>query len=555
MSEFNVAEFHLCYLHAADGLEAEADLTSDELSGYSAYFSNLCNVRPSRRTAEETAEFELAESIATEYDRAKALSQLDNGNFSDASNAGYLERKMIPDWIWSYPDKKWLHWTGHRFQPDDRDLVVNNALLLMRERTIYYASLDTQTKARDLAGAVLAESQHKIRAALELLKSFPAINERGFELDKNPRLLGVANGVLEFSDDAGQFRAGQPVDLITKSTGIAYDPEATAPRFTRFVNQIFMGDTELIQWFQRAVGYSLTGLTSEQVLFMLYGNGANGKSVLLNVLRRLMGEYAVNLPMAALERESNPGPNRASPDLMLLRGARLATSSEVSSASQLSESRVKALTGSDAVTGRDLHRSNETFQPQAKYYLAVNDLPTVRDDSDGFWRRMRCIPFHQKFTYEGSDAEGNLRDDHLEDKLMQELPGVLAWAVRGTVAWLALGLSDTPEAVLAATRAYQDESDPYGAFLDEQCRTGVDEMVESRALYAAYRTWAEDNGLTAREIKSTTQFGKAIGKKYERGKAPRTRRPIYKGIALLAEPRQPDLAIPEREPQAMAFVQ
>lgn len=547
---YSVTAFHLRYRQHNDGLKDEANFAQPELDGYQAYLDGLWDRPRAEWTTHAKAESAEAARIGDEYRRAKDLSRLDNGNFSDASNAGYLESKMVPDWIWSWPRAQWLRWTGHRFEPDTHGRVINDAMLRMRERTIAFASMQTDTKARDLASAVGAENLQRVKAALEVLKTFPSINSRGDELDKNPFVLGVANGVLDFQADT-PFRPGHPSDLITKSTGIPFDAAESAPRFLQFLREIFMGDDELIRWFQRVVGYTLTGSTLEQVLFMLYGTGANGKSVLLTVLRLLLGEYAVNLPMSALERDTNPGPNRASPDLMMLRGARLATSSEVSAASQLSENRVKALTGGDEVTGRDLNKSNETFKPEAKYFLAVNHPPIIKDDSDGMWRRMRMIPFPQRFTYDGSAEKGNLRDDDLEAKLAAELPGIQAWAVRGALSWMSEHLGDTPAAVLAATSAYQAESDHYGQFIEERCELGEHYTVTASAFYKAYEEHCYENGIkTKPELRTGTQFGRDMKSRPGIRKEKQGGRMLYFGIGLSAEPQQGTLPIAAAAPAA-----
>src|SRR5262249_4534420 len=214
-------------------------------------------------------------------------------------------------------------------------------------------------------------------------------------------------------------RRGNPSDRITIHTHIQFDSSARCPRWNQFLVEVFEDNQELIDFVQRAVGYSLTGDTSEQCLFLNFGGGSNGKSTFLEVLRRVAGGYGHNMPFSTLEIKARTSiPN----DVAALAGRRLVTASETNESVRLNEERVKALTGCDAITARFLNKEFFTFHPVAKFWLAFNHKPRVADDSHGFWRRIRLIPFLHEF-------KDTARDKHLLEKLLAEAPGILVWAV------------------------------------------------------------------------------------------------------------------------------
>jgi putative DNA primase/helicase len=228
----------------------------------------------------------------------------------------------------------------------------------------------------------------------------------------------VPNGVVDL--EHGALRPGKREDRITLCTAVPFDPSATCARWERFLREIFGGDEPLAAFVHRAIGYSLTGDTGEQCCFMGYGHGSNGKGTLVNTLKYILGDYSWNMPFSTLEMRDRAGiPN----DVAALDGRRFVVASETNDGARLNEARVKALTGCDPVTARFLHGEFFTFEPVAKFWLSVNHKPVIKDDSHGFWRRLRLIPFLQRF-----DVNPNLADE-----LRAEGRGILAWAV--VAAW------------------------------------------------------------------------------------------------------------------------
>ena len=242
------------------------------------------------------------------------------------------------------------------------------------------------------------------------------------------------------------------------------------------------GNSEMIAFLQTAVGYSLTGLSSEQCLFLLHGNGANGKSTFVNTIRVLLGDYSKQTPVETLMVKRAGG---ASNDLARLRGVRFVSAVEAEAGQRMAESLVKQLTGGDAVAARFLYGEFFEFVPQFKLWLATNHRPEIQGMDEAIWRRIHLIPFEVTIPV----VE---RDPKLGDKLCEGLVGILAWAVRGCLEWQRIGLCP-PERVTAATQAYREESNPIKLFLDECCQIGSGKSVLVKLLYEAYEHWSLQN--------------------------------------------------------------
>ena len=317
-------------------------------------------------------------------------------------------------------------------------------------------------------------------------------------------LLGVANGVVDLRN--GTLRDGRRGDAITMHSVVRYDAGAKCPRWAKFLAEVFDDDDVLIDWLWRAIGYSATGLTSEQIAFLLYGLGWNGKSTLLRVLVDVLGHYATNAAFSTFE----VGPKHAIPnDVAALAGKRLVTASEVKEGASLNISRIKSLVGEDSFTARFLYGEVFTFRPQLKLWLAINHRPRVADDSEGFWRKIRLIPFTQSFK--------GRSDKNLEASLKAEYPGILRWMIEGCLEWQQRGL-DPPDIVVAATAEYQEDSDILGPFLSERCTEAEEATVRAGELYGAYSTWAVDQNLNKRERLSSTAFGRKMSERFTKGK-------------------------------------
>lgn len=441
---------------------------------------------------------------------------------TDAGNGEYFAFLQGDRLRYDHARKRWLVWTGHWWTPDADAEVRRLAKDTARQRYVDALQIeDLKERAAEAKWAVGMEARSRLDSMLLLAQSERPIADDGTGWDADPWLLGVANGIVDLR--TGSLRAGRPEDRLTLHTTVAYDPAATCPRWERFLAEVFAGDQALISFIQRAVGYSLSGLTVEQVLFMCFGSGANGKSTFLRVVRAVLGDYAHNVAFSTLELSARSGIPH---DLANLVGRRFISASETSELARLNEARIKALTGEDPLTARRLYESEFTFQPVGKFWLSVNHRPQVRDDSVGYWRRIREIPFTQCFRDDQCDP-------HLFATLQGEAAGILAWAVRGCLAWQREGLGP-PEVVQQATAEYQRESDPVVGFLEDCCVQVPNAYTRSSALFQAYRTWAAEQGYKERDLLNTITFGRRMVERF--GKPAHGRGGNgYRGVGLLAQ--------------------
>lgn len=401
---------------------------------------------------------------------------------TDWGNAQRLVARHGPSLRFCHTFKRWYVWNGKRWKIDDTGRVERLAKDTLR--AVYLEATQTEDRhaRKDIARwAIQSESQKHLKAMLSLAQSEPGIHVIPDEFDGNPYLLTVDNGTLDLQ--TGVLRPPDPKDMVTRLAPIPFHPDAAAPRWSAFLDRIMGGSDELIAFLQRAVGYSLTGDTSERVLFILHGCGANGKSTLLEALRAMMGDYALRTPTETLLASRGGSiPN----DVARLKGARFVTASESEEGRRFAEARIKDLTGGDTISARFLHAEFFDFRPECKIWLATNHKPAIRGTEGAIWQRVRLVPFSVEIPEEEQDK-------HLIDKLKAELPGILAWAVRGCLDWLENGLG-VPTQVASATQRYRQEMDALGSFIEECCELDERARATSTELYSAYERWCEANG-------------------------------------------------------------
>ncbi|AEI78622.1 phage/plasmid primase, P4 family [Cupriavidus necator N-1] len=322
-----------------------------------------------------------------------------------------------------------------------------------------------------------------VRAMIEMAKSEPGMTVRLHELDADPMLFGVRNGVLDLR--TGKLRAPSPSLRVTKRCPVEYDPSATAPTFDAFIQRITRGTPALAPFLQRLAGYVLTGEVSEQCFAFLYGLGRNGKTTFAELLQWLLGDYAVPLPTATLMAEKTD-PGAARPDLMLLKGRRLALASELEDGARFAEAAIKAMTGGDTMQARNPYGLYASWTPTHKLMLVGNHKPVISGSDYGMWRRVLLIPFAETI----GDSE---RDDKLNEKLRREGAGVLNWALAGFRGWQQQGLNP-PQAVKDAVAVYQSDMDILKQWMDDHVNPVAGAVTATADLYKAYSTWARDAG-------------------------------------------------------------
>jgi len=412
---------------------------------------------------------------------------------TDLGNARRLVRNHGTDIRYCHPWGKWLIWDDRRWCIDDNGAIMRRA----KETTmsIYQEAgrAQDENERKELAKwALRSEAVSRLKAMIELAESEPGIPVSPDELDTDDWLLNVKNGIIDLR--TGELRPHMREAMLTKLAPVNYDPAAECPTWTAFLERIMDGNEELISFLQRAVGYALTGDTREEVIFLLYGTGANGKSTFLETVQCLLGDYARQADFSTFLLKQNETVRN---DLARLAGVRFVSAVELEPGKRLSESVVKQVTGRDTVTARYLFQEYFEYKPKMKIFLACNHKPIIRGNDHAIWRRIRLIPFDVKIPDKEQDKE-------LDQKLKAEMPGILAWAVRGCLEWQEQGLGK-PEAVQDATQEYRDEMDVLGEFFSDHCIVGTGLRAFSSELYKEYLDWAQDSGI--RRPMSQTMFG------------------------------------------------
>lgn len=425
-------------------------------------------------------------------DEGEALEAFTPPAFTDMGNAVRLVKRHGGDLHHLHAWETWTIWDGHRWQEDKAGQIIERMKDTVRHiPDEVYLVQDGDVKEEVQEWAVDSQSNGKIKAAIDLARSEPGIPASPVDFDANPWLMNVANGTLDLLGRC--IREPRREDMLSKVTGVQYDPAADCPQWRQFMHEVFAGRQELIDFMQRATGYALTGSTREHCLFILYGDGRNGKGTYRDVIRALLGDYAHEADFSTFEATKGDAAGQPREDIVALMGKRFVAAAEANEGKRLDEGLVKRLTGEDAVRARRLHENSVEFVPIAKYFLLVNHKPVIKGRDRGIWARMRLIPF--EVSFEGRE------DRTLKDRLLGELPGILNWALDGFADWYENGLRTPPE-VLAATEEYREEMDIVGQWWSEHVAEAAQSTrFWSRAeIYDSYEQWCAKNKIRAKTM-------------------------------------------------------
>jgi len=425
--------------------------------------------------------------------------------------------RYVPHW------KKWLVWDGKRWGIDEIGEIFYFAKQTVRKIYGEAAATESDGRRKQLARhAGQSESAASLANMLRLAQTESGIPVTPDELDRCRHLVTCLSHTLDLGDNF-EARAHELGDLITKLAPVEYVSDAECPLWENFLLEIMNGRNELVRFLQRAVGYSLTGETSERCLFFLHGAGRNGKTTFLEILRDALGDYAQQTPPETLLARRPGGiPN----DVARLKGARFVTAAETEDGRRMAEAMVKSITGGDTISARFMRGEWFDFDVEAKIWLASNHKPVVTGTDPAIWDRILLIPFDVRF-------EGDQVDKGLRDKLLAERIGIFRWAVDGAREWRRDGLK-VPGEVRAATQGYRSENDVLGAFLEECCVTLRDASVRASDIHRAYTDWAKTN---SDEPLSCRKLGDRLR---ERGLETEKRGDgchWWRGIGLRQEPR------------------
>lgn len=403
---------------------------------------------------------------------------------TDDGNANRLVENFGKTLRFCHEWGKWLIWDGTRWHEDTSQAIVAYAREIPG-KIDDVASLASDDDARKVLQKWANASRNisRITAMHKLAESSEIVGVHADKLDADPYAFNVANGTINLQ--SGGFSPHDKDDLITKLSPVTFNPRAQAPRWLHYLDGVFAGNQELIEFVQRCVGYSLTAKTIEQVFFILHGTQGTGKTTFIEILRWLFGDYARNAdPKTFMEKPSN---SRANPDIARLQGARFVSTSETEQSDKLAAALVKRLSGNTRITAARLYREEFEFDPVMKLWIDTNHKPRLSAQDDAIWARLVLIPFDVVFRHTERDIKG------LKDLLKTELPGILKWAVDGAVIWQLRGL-DRPALITDAVSEFQAESDALGHFVDDACIVAENASCGAAELYVSYVTWSENNG-------------------------------------------------------------
>ena len=458
---------------------------------------------------------EIAPSYPGGNGRSKAHAETtETFNLTDAGNARRLVAHLNGLGRYCYPFKAWYLYDGKRWPEDKRGAIFAAAKDTVKGIYAEAQSCgDDSTRKAIAAHAVRSETERALKAMIALAQSEPGIPVSPSDFDQHPDLLNCLNGTVSLR--TGRIKPHDPADLLTQLIPISFDEDAPRERWEQFLKEVFKGRQELIDYLQRLIGYSITGLTTEQTFAIFHGAGANGKSTLLDVLLEVFADYMTTTPFSTFAVHRNQSIRN---DLADLHNVRIVATSESSEGQRLNEELIKRATGDASIKSRFLFKEFFTYKRKFKIIMSVNHLPKIRGTDHAIWRRVRCIPFDAVF-------EGENCDLNLKEKLLVEAPGILAWAVFGSMLWHDMGLG-CPDAVRAATDEYKAEEDTLGCFLKECCDLDPTHTQAARPLYLSYRDYCG----------SKTISEKAFSKNMEsRGykKATKKTGVVWSGLELL----------------------
>lgn len=417
----------------------------------------------------------------------------------------------------------WYLWTGVYWRKavkvEIEHLAKETIKALPRE------AQDHQDAGEFFQFCALSQQVKMVRNMVMLAASDPRVAVPARELDKYSHLFGVQNGVVDLR--TGHLIPSDPNYRITLTAGCDFQASAKCPLFLSTIHEVFSGDTDLVEYVLRAFGYAAMGDPTQDVLFIPFGNGSNGKSTILGNVRKAFGTYARSAESSSFVSDSTGGnAGGAREDLVRLRGSRFVYVNEPDENSELREGTVKSMTGGDEITARGLYsKASVEITPTWTVFMPTNHKPIVKGSDNGIWRRLKLIPFERDF-----DSDKNIvKDPKRADKLAAELPGILALIIRSAVRYQRDGLSE-PGSVRAARESYRTQMDLLSEWLEDCCEIGPDLVEESSRLWLSWEQFAKNRGIL-NYVKSSIALGRRLDSRFPADKGSRGIR-IRRGICL-----------------------
>ena len=438
-------------------------------------------------------------------------------SYDDTGNAARFKDTYGEIVRYSYVRKNWYFYDGKMWLIDQQGMIktlADRVVEKMKEEPVYVPSGVEEEDVKKAFAKHIKKTRNSAGKTNMVKESEHLLPVQPYEFDSDIHLFNVQNGYLDLK--TGTLHEHDKSKYFTKISSVEYTDKIDCPLWFKFLNQIFNENTELIEYMQRAVGYSLCGSTQEQMMFILYGNGRNGKSVFLDIITEMFGSYAINIqPQTIMVKQNSSGANS---DIARLNAARLVTTTEPNEGVRFDEGLVKQLTGGDKVTARFLFENEFDFIPQFKLWMATNHKPIIRGTDDGIWRRLAIVPFTVQIPE-------NEIDYNLKNKLKRELKAILHWAVEGYQKWQRDGLKE-PLCIKEQREEYRVEMDVVQTFINECCAIKPHASVQASTLFQAYKNWAHEN---SQYSMNSTKFGREMGKRFTKFKSNTI---YYKGIEI-----------------------
>lgn len=422
--------------------------------------------------------------------------------------------------------RRTMYYDGQVWQEDNYRLLektMNETVNRIKEEpefTIAPENMGDSNKTPDELKAAFKKKSRSHAAkenAIKELKNLITITTDDF--DKELGILNTPSGVLELN--SGTVNESTHEDRFTKMTNAEYNDKKSPERWLAFLEQTFKGNEELIEFTQRALGYAATGTMDEEVMFILYGNGKNGKSVFMNTIDYVLGDYSINVDPETVFASRSRNASGPSGDIARMKGARVMVLSEPDEGKPIAEGLIKKITSKDTITARKLHSNEVEFRPTGTIFMMTNHRPVINGTDDGIWRRMMFVPFKNQVKIESMDKK-------LEDKLRTESDAILAWIQEGTMKWQREGLNPPP-VVVNETNNYREEMDDVHSFLEEYFDFNDDERTEFKEIATRFDMWKHTHGVDITNKKLGRELGKQFRKKKSNGKY------YYYGISLKVE--------------------
>ena len=443
--------------------------------------------------------------------------------YDDTGNAERIVEHFGDNILYNYSRKSWMFYKNGiwNFDTTGRMKVIADRIseIIKREPVFFDEESDeSESKAKAARTKHYKDSRSKSKKENMLTEAqhlLPATQE---DFDTDKYLFNVQNGYLDLR--TGQLHDHDKTKMFTRISEAEYTSNSDAPNWEKFLWDISCGRPEWINYLQKALGYALSGSTKEQKMFVFLGNGRNGKSALLNVINKIMGDYAMNItPKALMAQNKDNGPT---PEIAKLVGARVVTTTEPNEGDRFDEGLVKQITGGDKVSARFLNQNDFEYTPQFKIFMATNHKPYIRGRDEGIWRRMVVIPFDLHIEKKDIDYD-------LEKRMFEELPAILQWFIDGYIKYQREGLKE-PECIAEQRDEYRTEMDSITAFIEDTCIVSENSRVGASHLYKAYVKWQKENN---QYQMSNTKFGMEMSQRFKKIKS--NGRNTYLGITLTPE--------------------